>query len=229
MSTTAQIDANIQNAQSSTGPRTEEGKAACSKNATTHGLFTAGDFIRPGEETSYARLGDALLEDHVPQTILEHTLVDEIRRAMWRLRRCGQVEADLVAILRGVNPACILDPMETDHLYAEKVQKSVDRARAQAHRLLHKCTAELRKLQAERRVAHETAESRAFSVVPRRYKTEPIAANPSAPNYPNIARNALCPCQSGLKYKRCCGKAGRPSRPLPAGTGKDAPPLVNAA
>ena len=49
MSTPAQIAANIANAQASTGPRSTTGKATCSKNATTHGLFTTSDFIRPGE------------------------------------------------------------------------------------------------------------------------------------------------------------------------------------
>ncbi len=39
---------------------------------------------------------------------------------------------------------------------AARTQNSVDRARAQAHRLLlHKCTAELRKLQTERHFRNE--------------------------------------------------------------------------
>jgi uncharacterized protein YchJ len=207
----AQIDANIRNAQSSTGPRTEEGKATCSKNAVTHGLHTAGDFIRPGEENSYHEIRNSLMQELIPHGILEHTLVDEIHRATWRLRRCGQVEADLVAMLHGANPACILDPMETDHPHAEKVQKSVDRARAQAHRLLHKCTAELRKLQAERRSAALAAKYE-HSEISRIYKTDPLA---TGSRHVNIARSALCPCQSGLKYKRCCGI--------------DAPPVLCAA
>ena len=51
MSTPAQIAANTLNAQSSTGPRTEAGKSASSKNGTTLGLFAATDFIRPAEQT----------------------------------------------------------------------------------------------------------------------------------------------------------------------------------
>jgi uncharacterized protein YecA (UPF0149 family) len=31
-----------------------------------------------------------------------------------------------------------------------------------------------------------------------------------APQAPPIARNALCPCRSGEKYKRCCGKTAPP-------------------
>ena len=41
MSSQAQIAANRANAQLSTGPRTEEGKAASSRNAYRHGLFAA--------------------------------------------------------------------------------------------------------------------------------------------------------------------------------------------
>ena len=29
---------------------------------------------------------------------------------------------------------------------------------------------------------------------------------------PQIGRNSLCPCGSGRKYKRCCGKEDRPAR-----------------
>ena len=68
MSTSAaQIAANIQNAQSSTGPRTAEGKAASAKNSVIHGLFS-GDFIRPGEETIYATLRTEILQrSQLPQ------------------------------------------------------------------------------------------------------------------------------------------------------------------
>ncbi len=97
MSTTpAQIAANIANAQASTGPRTDAGKSTCSKNATTHGLFTLRDFIRPGEESTYEQNRADLLDQLAPIGILECNLADEIHRAFWRLRRCGEVEASLV-------------------------------------------------------------------------------------------------------------------------------------
>jgi hypothetical protein len=41
MATQAQFHANRRNAQASTGPRTPEGKAASSANATRHGLSAA--------------------------------------------------------------------------------------------------------------------------------------------------------------------------------------------
>jgi len=48
MSTEAQIHANRQNAQKSTGPKTAEGKAAVSQNAVKHGLI-ASEAVITGE------------------------------------------------------------------------------------------------------------------------------------------------------------------------------------
>jgi hypothetical protein len=151
MSTPAQISANIANAKSSTGPRTETGKSTSAKNGITLGLFTATDFIRPSEHEAYAELQAQLNRDLAPIGVLETTLVDEIRRATWKLRRCAQVEANLASSSEDTTP----DPLESDDTRTEKIQRSLDRARAQAHRLLHKCTAELRRLQTDRHYAQE--------------------------------------------------------------------------
>ncbi len=140
----------------STGPRTEAGKAISSRNATKFGLFS-GDFIRENEASGYHARREALLGELAPVGILETTLADEIHRAMWRLRRCGQVEAEIAlpadpaSLEPGEDPSP--DPMYLHGSGIDAIQKSVDRARAQAHRLLHKCTAELRRLQTERRLA----------------------------------------------------------------------------
>jgi hypothetical protein len=127
------------------GPTTEAGKAASSQNAITYGLFAIRDFIRPEEQSIYDEFAQSLRAELAPAGMLELNLADEIRRAMWRLRRCGQIEESFSG------PA--EDPMQqeaTAHL-----QSSVDRARSQAHRLLHRCTAELRKLQTERQYRNE--------------------------------------------------------------------------
>jgi len=96
---------------------------------------TFHDFIRPDEHQLYAELDQSLRAELSPVGILENTIFDEIRRATWRLRRCGLIEALLAA--SGAE-----DLSET--------QLEVDRARTQSHRLLYKCTAELRKLQTDR-------------------------------------------------------------------------------
>ena len=54
MSTAAQINANQLNAQSSTGPRTAEGKSVVAQNATKHGLTATYPVIRtPEEQTQF--------------------------------------------------------------------------------------------------------------------------------------------------------------------------------
>jgi SEC-C motif-containing protein len=248
MSTAAQIAANTINAQSSTGPRTEAGLAESSKNAINHGLFAQCDFIRPGEEEVYAQAKTELTDSLAPSGPLECNLANEIHRAMWRLRRCGQVEATIVIGLDNGN-GVIFDPMEMASATADKVQRSVDRARSQSHRLLHKCTAELRKLQTERQFRNEhfvagtdvsdlgissyqsvrnNIDKQAAAQDRLELARLRVAFNPACPppaesgsfcktekSQPPTPRNAPCPCQSGEKYKRCCGK--------------DAPPMLGFA
>ncbi len=52
MSTQEQTNANRTNAQSSTGPKTTEGKATSSQNAVTHGFFAKNDVIS-GEDPAF--------------------------------------------------------------------------------------------------------------------------------------------------------------------------------
>jgi len=127
------------------GPNTEAGKAASSQNAITFGLFAARDFIRPDEQHTYTEFARSIEESLAPVGPLELNLVDEIRRAMWRLRRCGQIEENFSDLPD--------DPMEQEA--SARLQLTVDRARSLSHRLLHKCTAELRKLQTERQYRNE--------------------------------------------------------------------------
>jgi len=53
MSTKVQINANQQNAQKSTGPQTDEGKAVVSQNAVKHGLFAAETVITVEDPADY--------------------------------------------------------------------------------------------------------------------------------------------------------------------------------
>lgn len=34
---------------------------------------------------------------------------------------------------------------------------------------------------------------------------------PKAAGYPAVSRNRLCPCSSGVKFKKCCGRVSVPS------------------
>jgi hypothetical protein len=135
------------------GPRTESGKAASSGNAITHGLFTTRDFVRTAEKPAFDELTASLHTSLVPEGPLELNLVHEIRSTIWRLRRCGQIEENFAASEPIDADTPTSDPMQQES--TARLQLAVDRARAQSHRLLHKCTAELRKLQTERLYRHE--------------------------------------------------------------------------
>jgi hypothetical protein len=148
MSTEAQILANRVNAGHSTGPRTEEGKAASSRNRLTLGLFTQRDFIQAGEQEEHSRLTTALWDELNPQTVLEQTYATAIISATWRLRRCSQIEDNMSEYIHG-------DPMENG--FGDTIQKPVDRARSQAFSRLHRATTELRRLQTDRALRQHLA------------------------------------------------------------------------
>src|SRR5687767_14517511 len=75
MASQKQIDANRRNAQRSTGPITEAGKAVAKFNALRHGM-TAESAVLPYEDTlAYAMLREALVGHYAPANIAE-----ELRR-----------------------------------------------------------------------------------------------------------------------------------------------------
>jgi len=119
-----------------TGPRTDNGKARSSRNATKHGFYAERNYILPGEEDEFAQQHAALMFELSPEGVLEQVLADEIMTATWRLRRCGIVEAKFA------------DAPEPD----EKTQRAVDRARAHSHNIIRRSSAELRRLQTERAI-----------------------------------------------------------------------------
>ena len=85
--------ANKQNAQHSTGPRTDEGKQRSSQNALKHGLRSKHPVI-PGEDPAeYQRKLDKLRADLRPLNALEEDLVEQIADASWRLKRFSRIEA----------------------------------------------------------------------------------------------------------------------------------------
>lgn len=102
MSTEVQITANRTNARRSTGPRTPQGKARSSQNAVKFGLFS-GTFTHAGEEKDYAALHASLRHAFDPQNSCEQAAVEQICGAVWRLRRCNQLEAAIRRARRQAN------------------------------------------------------------------------------------------------------------------------------
>lgn len=98
MTTLKQIIANRQNAQRSTGPRTEAGKQCSRQNALRHGL-TAETVISALESAAdFSAFEAAIAADYRPPTATERELVGRLVSVLWRLRRSTRIETGLFEI-----------------------------------------------------------------------------------------------------------------------------------
>ena len=131
MSTPAQIEATPANAQSSTGPRTPEGKAASTPNATKHGFYgNHAVLLNDEERTQFESLRNSYVYALNPTNIVEVALLDLLVLAAWNIERTNRLEAEL-ANSEGMDP-----------LLSETNAKTLDRIwayRASAERTFHKC------------------------------------------------------------------------------------------
>ena len=139
MSTEAQVAANRANAEQSTGPKTEEGKAASSGNRTSHGLCTYNEifFMLPHEcSEAYSLLRITLLDEHRPENETERLLVDRMAQHHWLRSRAQAFES-----------GCFKEDGTLD----DKRLALFMRYRTSHERAFSKCFAELLKLRAEKR------------------------------------------------------------------------------
>ena len=95
MATIRQMEANKLNAQKSTGPKTEAGKAASSQNRLVHG-FASRNFLLPDEDPAeFAALHEDFVAEYQPATVTEQVLVEKMATNHWLTLRafCLQGEA----------------------------------------------------------------------------------------------------------------------------------------
>lgn len=96
MTSAAQATANRINAQASTGPRTDTGKATSAKNAVRHGL-TARAIVIPGEDPEeFAQFHSDFCARLRPADAVETLLVDRIVACAWRLQRIVRIEREVL-------------------------------------------------------------------------------------------------------------------------------------
>ncbi len=88
----ARIAANRRNALRSTGPKTEEGKAASRGNAFKHGLTGEGVVIPEGDAAEVARRAEGLAAELAPAGLLGRVLVDRMALLSVRMERCAALE-----------------------------------------------------------------------------------------------------------------------------------------
>jgi hypothetical protein len=120
MATPAQIHANQQNAQKSTGPRSPEGKAASAQNAAKHGLASAFRVLQHEDQDEFGELLTSLRDEHQPATEHQAFLVEQLAKTHWILARAQRLETLAFDQLAGAE----LDPSDPDSAIIAKISET---------------------------------------------------------------------------------------------------------
>jgi hypothetical protein len=179
MATQAQIDANRRNAQKSTGPQSEEGKAKSSQNALKLGLFTE-QILLPGEDgEQLQRLRDGIFARLRPADALEEIYAERVVVSSWRLRRALAGELRTFELIR-IDAKCDGPATLGCHETALKHLGNLQRHIASLERGIDRASAELHKLQKARREAEERGETTNCENEPKSAAPELTEADSSA-------------------------------------------------
>ncbi len=120
---------------------------------------------------------------------LEGLFVREMDRCRDRIEECEARDAAL------------------GHDYNPSFRAAIDRDRDRAFIALRRAMKALKELRAEVRVE---VVAEVLDDAPVDAPVQPVASKVIEMPQRQIARNALCPCSSGDKYKRCCGRDAPP-------------------
>lgn len=96
MTTQKQIDANRKNAQKSTGPKSNAGKTASSRNALKLGVLSQNALADHEDSEAYSALLEQLINELGPESALECTQVERLSILIWREKRIAEAEAELM-------------------------------------------------------------------------------------------------------------------------------------
>jgi hypothetical protein len=158
----AQLAANRANAQHSTGPTTEAGRAASSQNHTIHGLARhngAFKLLASEDPAGFEALKAALAAEHLPTTETESILVTTMAESHWLSNRAQNLQATCFDETTGQ----IADPK----LFSLYLRYQTAHTRA-----FHKSLNDLLKLRAESRKTENGFEAQARKEEELRIKNE---------------------------------------------------------
>jgi len=185
----ARITANRENAQKSTGPTTPEGKAKASLNALKNGLTgTTMLFANSDELTRYHVHVDSYTTQLQPVGPEESALVQSIADIRWKLNRIPGLEQAILAsdsltvIEQSPNLASPEADMMLELMVRRRNEKELRNLHLQENRLARRRereTAELLRLQAERRAKEEEALAEAAkATVLAKHRNQPLTQIP---------------------------------------------------
>ncbi len=159
--------ANRANAQKSSGPKTEQGKAAASQNSFKHGLYSKA-LIIPGEDPAlFEALRTDLAAEHRPVGLTEELLVDEVAQHYWRMKRYRALEAQMYKS-QGTNANGNTD-LDVENLVScieLGLFTSIQRVLNSAERSFYKALKTLRELQKVRGFVPAKAQNTAVAPTP---------------------------------------------------------------
>lgn len=213
MATAAQITANQANAQHSTGPKTEAGKASSSQNATAHGLTSKYIIVLPGQEEDFANLSESLTAAFQPEGAYEELLFKQILHAAWNMERCRKAEFDLQAAVSSPGT----DILTIQANYAQL--KLIALYHSRAERSMAQAARELRRVQTE---AFYRTESGLPADLPPLMETQSVVKQ--------LVAERLRGSQAKLTEIRAALEAPPPQAPLPPTPAAAAPtPALKSA
>jgi hypothetical protein len=125
MSSERKIEANRANAQHSTGPQTEEGKATASLNARKHGLSSQTLFIPPDRNDEFKELYTEYYNELRPIGPIQTDYFEQLIHARWNLH-----------IARELHARALYDLNEPKIATAARYIVQFERSFAKAHKAL---------------------------------------------------------------------------------------------
>src|SRR5687767_13205507 len=199
MSTEKQRDANLRNAQLSTGPKTPEGKSHSARNALKHGFCAEDATLHDDPETSQ-QVADRVTRYHdhyIPQSPLEEATVTEIAFCEIRLEHLVRAETGLLNFYRQLafQQHSFSDPAGNLFHKFDPVNHRPGDERHVANMLLGVAWRDagpeidrMSRYESRLRVRYEKAIKRLDSLIAARPRQEP-AAEPAPTPDPPIVRN----------------------------------------
>jgi len=185
-------EANRQNAQKSTGPRTPEGKQQVRYNALQHGLYAKPGMqfmLAAGEDPKeYQAVLDGLTQSFHPFTPAQQMLVEDLAMLRWEKRRNQRAQA--AAITYEIEQLDISTEELRKQQDREESGLSFDRAAVAEKGLINMpdCPAKFRQIRDSLKLLLEQVERKQFTVDP----------SPTLillyGNQPSLRGNFLCTC-----------------------------------
>lgn len=155
MTNQKQMNANRTNAQSSTGPKTANGKAIVAQNPLKHGIFSKQVLLEGESKKEFDALRVEFHEQFHPEGFLERLLCERALATAWRLARVTQMESMLIdhAVKQSFSSdglIAVLGGYQGDEL------SLLSRYEISSEKILFRSLAELRVLQTARKFGQDS-------------------------------------------------------------------------